>query len=186
MGQEGSALLISMLILFVLTLVGMVAYTTSNTEIQIAANEKLHNITFYEADGGGQVGIELLEENIYQKGFDIESGKCELGDVAVDLDISSERFYLNSGLGTAKADCSNRDAFFPKDNTTCDAPITNLRIGGTPSLSMGGAIQMIAGYEGVGKGVAGGGAWFTYDIRSQNENVQSSEAVVNIRWRHVD
>ena len=44
---------------------------------------------------------------------------------------------------------------------------------------------MIAGYEGKGKGSAGGGAWVTYDIRAQHLDADHSESVVNLRWRHV-
>jgi len=63
--ERGSALVISMLILLLLTLMGISATNTTNTELLISGNFKWHNMAFYSADGGCQAGIELLEQNIF-------------------------------------------------------------------------------------------------------------------------
>jgi len=48
--EDGSALLISLLILLLLTLLGIFATNTTNIEIQIAGNDKLHKLGFYAAE----------------------------------------------------------------------------------------------------------------------------------------
>jgi len=48
--ENGSALLISLLILGLLTLLGIFATNTTNIEIQIAGNDKLHKLGFYAAE----------------------------------------------------------------------------------------------------------------------------------------
>jgi hypothetical protein len=48
--ENGSALLISLLILGLLTLLGIFATNTTNIELQIAGNDKLHKVAFYAAE----------------------------------------------------------------------------------------------------------------------------------------
>lgn len=48
--ENGSALLISVLILGLLTLLGIFATNTTNIELQIAGNDKLHKLGFYAAE----------------------------------------------------------------------------------------------------------------------------------------
>jgi len=78
----------------------------------------------------------------------------------------------------------NRDAFMPF-NYAGNQPHTNLRIGGNPGLSQGSAIQMAAGYEGTGKGAAGGGSFVTYDIISQRKDLGNSESTIKVQWKHI-
>jgi hypothetical protein len=185
--DRGSVLILSLLVITLLGLVSVWSTQNSTTETTVSGNDKLTKISFYAADGGGEMGAELLEQNIDNKGFDVVSGQCRVGNVAIDMTRSNApQFYLNTDIGTVRPDCTNRDVYTPI-NGSCNPPpgITNLRIGGNPALSTGGAIQMLAGYEGKGKGSAGGGAWVTYDIRTQHRNVQNAEAIVNLRWRHV-
>jgi Tfp pilus assembly protein PilX len=180
--ERGSALIMALVMVMLLALAGIWSSRTSTVETTIGANEKIHKIAFFEAEGGAETGIELLERNIDERG----SG-TSIGNVAVDTITPNGRFYLNEALaGSDKPACNNdRDAHIPVTNTTCTPPITNLMFGGVSSLSTGGALQMIAGYEGKGKGAAGGGAWITYDIRSGHQNVRNTESVINLRWRHV-
>jgi hypothetical protein len=89
---------------------------------------------------------------------------------------------------------SNYDAIFPLSavDTSGDpwildtsAPHTNIKVVGNTTLSTGSAVQLIAGYEGKGKGAAGGGAWITYDIRAERRNVRNTAVTVRLGWRHV-
>ena len=61
---------------------------------------------------------------------------------------------------------------------------TNLSIFGATAFGVGSAIQMAAGYEGKGKGAAGGGVSLLYEIHSQHLGLAKSESVVAIHWRH--
>jgi len=188
--EHGAALILGMLLIALLGLVGLWTSRGSILETRIAVNDRLRKVSFYAADGATETGIEVLEQNIEQRGFPVaQDGAgndiCTVGNVAVDLVNSSAQFYANGDIGNAKPSCTNRDLYLPRSNAGCTPPITNIRIGGSTTLSTGGAIQMLAGYEGKGKGAAGGGAWITYDVRAQHMGSNNSEAVVNVRWRHV-
>ena len=68
--DNGSAILIVVIILMALTLLGLIATRTTNTEMKIAASDKRHRATFYDADGATELASELLEQNIDSLGFD--------------------------------------------------------------------------------------------------------------------
>ena len=177
--EKGSALIISVLILLLLTVIGIAATNTSTIEILISGNDKAHKMAFHQADGGIEVGIELLEQNIMLAGFD-STDLASLGDV----NVTSPNLYLNDVPGMPSD--SNRDAYLP-GNYAGNDPHTNLSIGinakGYP-LS-GGAIQMAAGYEGKGKSAAGGGGYVAYDIWSQRIEMGNSEDTILLKWLHV-
>jgi hypothetical protein len=194
LNERGSTLLLAMLIISLLAVAGIMSSRTSTMETRISRNDRLYKLSFYEAEGGADAGSELLEQNIEQRGFCEGLGAnavCQVVGMAIDTataDDPSLKFYMNADLGpTAKptSTAAGRDVYIQKGPNSTTPPITNLLIGGDTSLSTGGAIQMIAGYEGKGKGAAGGGAWVTYDIRSQHIDVDNSEALIELEWRHV-
>ena len=176
--EKGSTLVLSILILLLLTVIGIAATNTSIIEILISGNDKVHKMTFHQADGGTEVGIELVEQNISLAGFDA-TDLANLGDV----NVTSLNLYLKVPP-IYMPDDNNRDAFFPKDYAG-NEPHTNLTIGGNTGLSTGGAIQMAAGYEGKGKSSAGGGSYVVYDIWSQHIGEVNSEAIILLQWMHV-
>jgi hypothetical protein len=175
--ERGSTLVLAVLILLLLTIIGIAATNTSTLELIISGNDKAQKMAFNQADGGTEIGIELVEQNISLAGFD-STDLEKLGEV----NATNPNLYLNT-VSTSPSD-GNRDAYFPKDYTG-NEPHTNLTIGGNTGLSTGGAIQMAAGYEGKGKSAAGGGSWVVYDIWSQHVGEVNSEAVILLQWRHV-
>ncbi len=173
--EKGSTLIISVLILLLLTVIGIAATNTSTIEILISGNDKVHKMAFHQADGGTEVGIEIIEQNIIMAGFDT--------NVVGDVNVTSLNLFLKVPPINMPDD-NNRDAFFPRNYAGND-PHTNLTAGGNPELSTGSAIQMAAGYEGIGKGVAGGGATIVYDIWSQHIGLANSEDIILLQWIHV-
>ena len=59
--DRGSALLIAMLVLVLLTLMGISATTTSTIEVQMAGTEKFHDMAFYAAESGWQTSLNWLD-----------------------------------------------------------------------------------------------------------------------------
>jgi Tfp pilus assembly protein PilX len=184
--ERGNALVVALLMLVVLTLLGIAALSTSTVELQISGNDKVTKKAFYSADGGTEMASELLEQNIEDRDWiaSVSSPKL-VGNVSV----VTTNFYLNQPVNTPDAIPSdtNRDAIYPRDATNT-VPHTNIKVRGRTTLSNGSAIQLAAGYEGKGKGAAGGGAWIMYDVRAQyldprgNRNTQ---ATIDLGWRHV-
>jgi hypothetical protein len=192
--ERGSTLLLSMIVISLLAVAGILSSQTSTTETRIARNDRLHKLAFYEAEGGAEAGTELLEQNIEQRGFCSGLGAnqvCRVVGMSIDTAVADDpslRFYMNPALGaTVKptATAAGRDVYIQKGTDAATPPITNILIGGDTELSTGGAIQMIAGYEGKGKGAAGGGAWIIYDIRSRHQGLDNSDSIVELEWKHV-
>lgn len=171
--EKGSTLIISVLILLLLTVIGIAATNTSTIEILISGNDKWHKMAFHQADGGTEVGIELVEQNINLAGFNA-ADLANLGDV----NATNPNLYMNSNSGTPPF--AIYDAYYGGNGTR-----TNLKVGGNTELSTGSAIQMAAGYEGVGKGAAGGGGKIVYDIWSQHIGLDNSEVMILLQWMHV-
>ena len=62
--ERGFVLVASLSCLVVLSLIGIAAMNSSNTEKQIAQNINLAEKSFYSADGATEVGIEMIEWNL--------------------------------------------------------------------------------------------------------------------------
>ena len=177
--QDGSIIVSALLILLILTIVGISATSTSTIEVQISTNDKLHKMAFYAADGGSEAGIELVEQNIEERGFD--TGTTTWGAT----NIFTLNYYANeedtatpeNNIPTA----TNRDVQIPN----VGGEDVNLRIYGNTRLSTGNALQLAAGYEGKGKSISGGGAAIVYDIRSFASGPRNEQARVLLRWRHL-
>ena len=58
--QQGSMIVIAMIILALLTIIGISATNISNTEVMVSTNAMLHNIAFYTADSGIEAGRTAL------------------------------------------------------------------------------------------------------------------------------
>ena len=186
--NRGSALVVALLMLVVLTLIGISATTTTTFELQIAGNDKLYKRAFYAADGGTEMGGELIEQNIEDRDWTLGDD-----DIAIDPDhplsvgnvrVESPNPYMNREPDDPIPTDTNRDAVVPKDASDSD-PHTNIKAVGNTTLSTGSAVQLIAGYEGKGKGAAGGGAWITYDVRAQRRDIRNTEVRIRLGWRHV-
>ena len=59
--ENGISLIPVMILLSIATIIGMAASSTSNFEIQIAANERMYKQNFVRADGANQQGAQLIE-----------------------------------------------------------------------------------------------------------------------------
>lgn len=189
--ERGTALIVALLMLVVLTLLGIAATTTSTVELQISGNDKLYKRSFFAADGGTAVGSELIEQSIEERDWTDDLTKGNVG-------IMNGDFYLNRdtdvGIDPIPSD-TNQDAVIPLsaivDPTASpfvldtSVPRTNLKIVGNSQLSTGSAVQLASGYEGKGKGAGGGGAWIIFDVRAQHRDVRDSAVMVRLGWRHV-
>jgi len=59
--EDGSVLVVALVMLVLLTIIGISASTTSTIEIQIAGNEKIYKQNFFRAEGGAMDGVQTLE-----------------------------------------------------------------------------------------------------------------------------
>jgi Tfp pilus assembly protein PilX len=189
--EMGSVLVISMLVLVLLTLIGIAAVTTSTIETDIAGNQRFQATAFFEADAGLETAQELLEQNIAcPEGFTAtDTAGAKVPDAAkgpIMVERDSLAFYqnlLNPNVKDTGPSDAERDAYLPADYA--GRPHTNLTFKGRTVYSKGSSLQMAAGYEGIGKGAAGGGAYIQYNITAQHLGVARSESVFRGQWRHI-
>lgn len=86
LNHNGSvAIIMAVLLLTVLTIIGIASMNNSTTETGIATNDMIYKDTFIEADGGSEVGRELLEQNIACLGF-TNSGVNATGSAGFTID----------------------------------------------------------------------------------------------------
>ncbi len=62
--ENGSAIIIAMLVLLALSIIGISTLTTSRFETNVATNDILSKKAFYSADGGIEIGREMIEQNL--------------------------------------------------------------------------------------------------------------------------
>ncbi len=197
-GEEGFVLVFTLLLLVVVTLLGVSSISTSVFESTMSANDALYKRAFYEADGGTSVAGVVIEENVScPNGFSSTEGS---GSALIDGNVLIEKNSLalwkndpnkwttkDSSTNTQHTDV-NRDAYFfydASDLKGTQLPRTNITAGGVTAIATGAGLQMAAGYEGRGKGMASGGAYINYDVYSQHIGNRMSESIVEIEWRHV-
>lgn len=189
--EGGFVLVLTLLIMVLLVLIGISATTSTELELQIAVADRTHTETFYNAESGLETATALLEENIScAEGFSGSSDRL-IGPIQVDSD--SLDFWLNDPPD------NNEVMDFLDDSANADFTIgsgypwvfpdperaTNVRLGGEVTFVPGAALQMAAGYVGVGKAAASAGAIILYDIYSQHLGLQNSETTLHLQWRHV-
>jgi len=205
----GFVLIASLLILLVLTVLGIAVNRNTTIEWQIAMNDRVHKETFYNADAATELASEVLEQSIACLGFGQNpqgmtlvgygEGKTPDEYYHVYIEPSALGFWRNyspNGI-VFPADDANRDIVYPAvvddpsgaaqfDRTATDRnPHANINIGGNTKLTAGAAIQMAAGYEGVGKSLAVNGAVLLYDIKVTQIGPRNSLSKISIQYGHV-
>ncbi len=188
--QHGSVINVALLILILIFLIGIGLSKMSTTDIKIANNIKQDMTTFYETDAGLEAAGEMIEQNLAcSKGF-YDTGSD-------DYEIISGTFYVNNlkfaSVNTydeafiPAIDGSDADFYYPVGDyvTNPTASHTNVKIGSATRFSRGSAIQMAAGYEGLGKGAAGGGASIIYDVFVQRFGRNNTSSTHFMQWVHI-
>jgi Tfp pilus assembly protein PilX len=62
-GEQGSALIVTIMVLALLSIVAFSSVRSSTTEVQIAGNELQHQKYFFTAEAGIDHAVKLLEEH---------------------------------------------------------------------------------------------------------------------------
>ena len=172
--ENGSALVIVVLILAVVTVIGVLATRTATIELQVASHDKLHKMTWYatEAVCDGLMP-ELIEQNIENRDFGAEATPFNFGNSA-DLFIHKTDFWENMvGVGTDV----EMEELSESNVTAC----TYCTVGPLP----GSGDNMNEGYAGRGKTSAKGGTQRVYTISGLGRGPANSQARVVTGWRHV-
>lgn len=193
--KHGSVINVALLMLILIFLIGIGLSKMSTTDIKIANNIKQDITTFYETDAGLETAADMIEENL-DCSFGFTDTPTGTDTLPAGEEIISGMFYvrdLNFAYNTRDTayitaiDSSDADFYYPLGDyvTNPDDPHTNVKIGGATRFSRGSAIQMAAGYEGLGKGAAGGGASIIYDVYAQRIGQNNTSSLHFMQWVHI-
>ena len=78
--ENGSVLVVAVLILLALTLIGISAISTSTIDIRISANDKFHKMAFYAADAG--VSYVAGDTDLYGPDNTVAGGQLTFPDIS--------------------------------------------------------------------------------------------------------
>lgn len=200
--EDGFVLIGVLFILILMIIIGMAATSDTTLELQIAGNERIYKETFYQADGTTQVAARLVEESVGMAGpfTDLSGNNLDPG-LLVDPDDANNTIFIidhtiwdnthGRGFEDLKDDTTpdggGRDfVYYPGGYDPTDtSPHSNIIVDGVTTTIAGAGLQQLAGYEGKGKGTAGGGGQILYTIYSQYKGKNQSESIVAVQWRHV-
>jgi hypothetical protein len=133
--QDGSTLVVTVLVLVILSILGTAALTLTNTELLIARNMKLKANAFYNAESGVRFALTGIKRGLINSTLDlpgIKIDKDELNglDLSATLNVDNARsegiiFLYPNPLSENPAD-SNRYCFIStgKDETDSDTKAT--------------------------------------------------------------
>lgn len=170
--EQGSVMVVALLVLIILTVIGIGANNTTSTDIQIAANEKFHKLAFYNADAGVYATPKLISDAI-------DSGANPSGTGFTYLDTGTDKFFRElMGYDTNDSD---RDIRFVLGGRNVELDVQRNR---AESLAGGGA-EFAAGAEGIGSGSSGGFATY-YDLDSFGDGPSSATSNVGATYRKVN
>ena len=77
--DKGSAILVALMILVLLTIIGMAATQNSNTELKITTNSQLYKMAFYAAESGWQDMAVWIVQNNPPETSSSRSGTIDMG-----------------------------------------------------------------------------------------------------------
>lgn len=180
--ENGFVLVTVMMILLILTIIGIMATSTTNIELMVAGNDKVHKQTFYQADGGTELAERLVFENAVcaqiKNGFGVAPLNTLNGRIQVLNNAFADTNPANQIVSNA-----NRGVVYYPDGIINDAnPHTNFLSSFTTVPNPGTSNQMVSGYEGLG----GGGPAAThrrYVISSQHFGLVNSQTLLMTQWR---
>ena len=183
--QHGSAMVLTLFILSILTMVGLLTVQSSTTEMRMAINEMHRKLAFYTAEGVTELVSEMIEQNIAcPNGFTENRQRGGL------VQVTTPDFWKNESQPARLPADSDADGLPVRDmripiGDQDSQPHTNVIVGGTRSMSRGTALQTASGYAGVGRSLAGHGSQIIFDQIVQHKGNSNTEAIVKIQWRHV-
>ena len=177
--EDGSVLIVALLILVFLTIIGISATTTTNIEIQIAGNEKFHKIAFYHADSGVYTIPKTISTCI-DSGAEINIGS---GTTEPNIEYttgSSSTLFYRQVMYPDEYDGGTKDIQFTLGGFNVDVDVRRDR---AENLA-GGAVEFATGAEGIGAG-SGGGVAIYYEMKSSGYGPANSISNVSAVYRKV-
>ncbi|MGB9716415.1 MAG: PilX N-terminal domain-containing pilus assembly protein [Thermodesulfovibrionales bacterium] len=171
--EYGFVLIIALLALLILTIIGVLAISTSTTEVMIAGNTRLREMNF----AGAESGLEISDPVIRFIAFHSSFGNYD--SIVRDKDLDQE---IRSGKPFEPADTCNINPDLSLNLGSMSVTVDIDRM--FSSACDGVATEYASGYEGVGIGGSGNICAY-YRVSSMSRSALGSESVVRGFYRYV-
>ena len=134
--EHGVSMIPTLIVLFIATLIGIAASTTSNFEMKVANNDRLYKQNFFRADGSNQEASQLIENSTDEELQGRTHDWLDLANQPPDWYIEESNWCAQSNVDAG--DCLLAD----KNSEDGDIPNTRFMVvdhGGAPGaeISMG-------------------------------------------------
>ena len=196
--QRGVVLFTALMFMVVLTLIALVASQSTVLESRMSNNTIVKARAGESSEALRMGAHDMFDAHLYNRGWPLNSG----GAIANDLFDIPPGVTLNNvdDWGTANG---NTEDFFDADTWTLDMALqvdgntdgdytdgedqnASLTVFKTVTTNAtGSATAMVAGYEGLGKASASGGALNFFELRSTGRSAGSASTVTSSNFRYV-
>lgn len=197
--QRGAVLITSLMFLVVLTLVALVASQSTVLEARMSANTIVKGRATESSEALRVGANDLLDGHLYNRGWPdtFTGGTLDASLFSIPVGITANNTN-NWGTGNDTGEDLYTTTTWTQDmtlrvdgNTDSDFDDdvdqkADLFVFKTVTVnSPGSATAMVAGYEGLGKSSASGGALIFFDLRSVGASAGSSSTVTGSNYRYV-
>jgi hypothetical protein len=188
--EQGTAIIMALLILLVLSVIGVYSVSTSTVETKITGVEQGFQEAFYTADSGEPIGIYITKRILHDDPQNVSAlGSPWSSVVNANLLGASGRLFTNS----------TRDMMEPQAGTASISSAGNSAALGLPDYVLllvdidrlqsqflpGGGVEFAAGYESIGQG-GGGGVGVLYSVDSLGTyGLRGAESRVYVGYLYV-
>jgi len=170
--EQGFVLVVALLALLVVTVIGVLALSTSTTEVMIAGNARLREINFSGAESGLEITDPAIRHIVFNQALGNYAGIVNDPNLVTELRIGPA--YDSDSVNF------NPDLQQSIGAMTVRVDIDRMSAGPVE----GSAIEFASGYEGIGMG-SGGGIQIYYRVNSMSREAVGSESVVGGVYRYV-
>lgn len=178
--EQGSVLIVALLIMVLLTVIGITVTSTTEIETQIAGNDKFQKIAFNNADSGIFPTAKLISSVVNTLSEPTETALDPIMYIKNDgtIDEKDGTTFMDEVLGYSLHE-GEHDIRIPLGDYYTDVDINRT---GVKNIA-GGAVEFGSGAEGMGAG-SGGVAVF-YDIDSIGNGPVNSQSNITADYRKV-
>ena len=182
--QQGTALIMSILILLLLSLIGVYAVSTSTVESKISGVERGLQEAFYTADSGEPLGVTLTKTILRDDTQTVSALGQPWSAVIGEGDSFLTEIYNNASNRDWDEDIDSKD-----DGNNLGLPSYVQLLIDIDRLEAhhmaGGGVEFAAGYEGVGFG-GGGDVGILYAVDSRGiYSMRGAESELHAGYLHV-
>lgn len=180
--QRGIALVSALLLLLIVSLMAVGISMDTSMDVRIAGYQRFKARSFGFAESAVVAATDILEDNIHEAGWST-AVPFIYPNISADYDSGNGGTIQIMNDGVFYMDANELENTVLRMTGDIAATVVTQRL--VTKKSKGGALQMAAGYAGLGKGAGAGGAHIIYNIMATGSDSDQSRTDLALHFRHV-